>query len=322
MEPLLIIFFAILPAFIFLWLFIVLLDMRTDYACIWYGFVGGFGVYFLLDLLYPILGFLIPPPSDLYAYAAYISYLEAALLEEATKFLVGTLVLWWVAGPIKERDIVLVFLSVSCGYAAIENMGYFDFGEWYETALARTLTATPGHAFTGLVMGVLWYEATRRPSFLPYGLLALAVPIALHGTYNFSIFVQWELWEAEETLSYTTYAMWEGRFLLAMGLEWMVAHLLILRFIRTYRPTWRVDMRPFPSIGWYLFNALVHARGLWIGLATVYYLFGAGVVIVALMKEEPIIGAYGAYAILHGVVFHLVARRLKRQKQAMIITAR
>jgi len=72
---------------------------------------------------------------------------------------------------------------VGCGFATVENVMYV-FGHGYEVGILRMLTAVPGHAFDGVILGYFMGKAkfsARPEKFLIRGLL---IVIILHGTYN------------------------------------------------------------------------------------------------------------------------------------------
>ncbi len=87
-------------------------------------------------------------------------------------------------------DAVVYAVAVSLGFALWENIFYvFRFG--LGAALSRAVTAIPGHCSFGVFMGV-WYGREKKCDL--YGekagmyisrVLSLAVPILLHGTYDY-----------------------------------------------------------------------------------------------------------------------------------------
>ena len=89
-----------------------------------------------------------------------------------------------------QYDGVVYAVFVSLGFALWENIGYvLMYG--MQTAVARALTAVPGHACFGVFMGV-WYGVAKR--YALYGCereskrarwLCVIVPALLHGCYDF-----------------------------------------------------------------------------------------------------------------------------------------
>lgn len=89
-----------------------------------------------------------------------------------------------------QYDGVVYATAVSLGFALWENISYvtmYGFG----TALVRAVTAVPGHACFGVFMGVFYglakgrdYMGDRSLSKF-YSFLSVAVPVLLHGTYDY-----------------------------------------------------------------------------------------------------------------------------------------
>ncbi len=112
--------------------------------------------------------------------------------------------------------------AASLGFAALENVLYVaDSG--LGTALLRALTAVPSHAMVGAVMGYFLALSRFRPDRKRlFFTLALIVPIALHGLYDFPLMFS-SMGGAVETAFLTV---------LVLGVEyWVVATLL--RRVRT-----------------------------------------------------------------------------------------
>lgn len=102
-------------------------------------------------------------------------------------------------------DGIMYAVSISLGFAAFENLLYVA-ESGLSTAVARMFTAVPMHAMCGVLMGYEMGRAkfalspTERASYLRR---SLWVPIALHGAYDFLLFLKhpatvifalWVLW--------------------------------------------------------------------------------------------------------------------------------
>ena len=128
--------------------------------------------------------------EDDLGYLVLSNFLVVALSEEGFKFLLLRWRTWRSPNFNCQFDGVVYAVFVSLGFALWENIGYvamYGFG----TALARAVTAVPGHACFGVFMGV-WYGAARR--YANYGDLtgaricrrrALWAPVFIHGLYDF-----------------------------------------------------------------------------------------------------------------------------------------
>lgn len=117
--------------------------------------------------------------------AAYNAFVVAAFTEEVFKFL-ALYVLIWRNREFDERfDGIVYAVFVSLGFAAVENVMYvFSFGP--TTGLLRAITAVPAHALFGISMGYYFALSKFESSNTARNMFrALAVPILLHGIYDF-----------------------------------------------------------------------------------------------------------------------------------------
>ena len=129
-------------------------------------------------------------PEGSLAYNALFYFLIVGPAEEGFKYAVLRWRTWRSPEFNCQYDGVVFAVFVSLGFALWENIGYvLMFG--MQTAVARALTAVPGHACFGVFMGV-WYGIAKRWEL--YGdparskrarRLCVLVPAALHGCYDF-----------------------------------------------------------------------------------------------------------------------------------------
>ena len=127
--------------------------------------------------------------SDL-VYDAFLYFGVVAVSEEGFKFLLLHRRTWREPEFNCCLDGVVYAVFLSLGFALWENIRYvlaYGFG----TAIARALTAVPGHACFGVFMGA-WYGAAKREALagkrqksLRLRVLAFLVPCLLHGAYDF-----------------------------------------------------------------------------------------------------------------------------------------
>ena len=113
-----------------------------------------------------------------------------AVSEEGFKYLLLKLRTWKNREFNCQFDGVVYAVFVSLGFALWENIAYvlyFGMG----AAVARAITAIPGHACFGVFMGV-WYGVAKRCELAGYPAEskkarqnALWVPVLLHGAYDF-----------------------------------------------------------------------------------------------------------------------------------------
>jgi RsiW-degrading membrane proteinase PrsW (M82 family) len=121
------------------------------------------------------------------------AFAGAAVCEETVKYV---LVLLCMRRPAFDEpfDGMVYGVTVSLGFAALENIFYVagqgDSDAALKVAFLRALTAVPSHAATGAIMGFFLGLSHRRRSGRSVLLVAAwAAPVALHGAYDFILFV-------------------------------------------------------------------------------------------------------------------------------------
>ena len=87
-------------------------------------------------------------------------------------------------------DAIVYSVCVSLGFALWENIGYVAM-HGFGTAVLRAVTAVPGHACFGVLMGA-WYSASKEHEFYnrtgeyrKARRLTFWVPVAAHGLYDY-----------------------------------------------------------------------------------------------------------------------------------------
>ncbi len=125
-----------------------------------------------------------------YTSVAYTAFVVAAFTEELFKFIALYLVIWKSKEFNEKFDGIVYAVFVSLGFAAVENVMYvFQYG--HGAGISRALTAVPGHALFGVAMGYYFglaklSQKNKTKNFI----LALIVPIGLHGLYDFILMTQ------------------------------------------------------------------------------------------------------------------------------------
>jgi RsiW-degrading membrane proteinase PrsW (M82 family) len=116
-------------------------------------------------------------------------FLGAGIPEELFKFLVLRLFVWRQPHFDEPLDGVVYGATASLGFATLENILYVG-QHGLETAVLRALSAVPGHAFTGVVMGAFVGRARFAAPEQRAGLLwaGLGSAILLHGSYDLFLF--------------------------------------------------------------------------------------------------------------------------------------
>lgn len=113
----------------------------------------------------------------------FYAFAGVALVEEFCKF-------FFLKGFIYDNrefnepfDGIVYGGMVGCGFATLENITYiFEMG--YEVGILRLLTAVPGHAFEGMVLGYFVGRAKFCPRSVKYFTQGLVLVIVLHGAYD------------------------------------------------------------------------------------------------------------------------------------------
>lgn len=109
--------------------------------------------------------------------------------EELGKFFVLWIITWKNKHFNYSYDAIVYAVFVSLGFAAFENVGYV-FSNGVGTAIARMITAVPGHACFAVFMGFFYCKAKyaaitqKKGKCLSNILLAIFVPIVIHGIYD------------------------------------------------------------------------------------------------------------------------------------------
>lgn len=128
-------------------------------------------------------------PENAFQAALHKAFVQAAFAEEGFKML-AFMLLFWKSKDFNERfDGIVYAVFISLGFAAVENVLYVT-GNGWQTGVMRALTAVPGHALDGVVMGYFIgrakFDPLKRRVLLAY---ALIVPVLLHGAYDALLFL-------------------------------------------------------------------------------------------------------------------------------------
>lgn len=180
---------AIGPPLIVLLYFMVAARVPFDSDLIWpsfgFGACAAFPAIMAASLFETVVGY----GSGLYEISANQAFFGAAVPEELFKLIAVLCVCWQQLRELRPNQIFMLAIACACGFACFENIFYVvEGGGWYQTAITRSITAVPGHAFVGAVMGFCIVKAIRSSvSFLWWG-LSLILPIILHGAYDFFLF--------------------------------------------------------------------------------------------------------------------------------------
>ncbi len=122
--------------------------------------------------------------------AFYDSFIVAAFTEEFFKILVFFIFIWNNKNFNEKFDGIVYAVYISMGFATAENILYV-MQNGLGTGILRAFTAVPAHAVFAVTSGYFLARAKFKPSGKNSSLLlALLVPILLHGLYDFFILSQ------------------------------------------------------------------------------------------------------------------------------------
>lgn len=126
--------------------------------------------------------------------AAFEAFVVAGITEELFKFIALFILIWKHKEFDEKFDGIVYAVFISLGFAAIENVMYvYKLGA--NAGYTRALTAVPAHAIFGITMGYYFSLAKFKPDRRAYYLLlALVIPIFLHGVYDFILMSEMNLY--------------------------------------------------------------------------------------------------------------------------------
>jgi RsiW-degrading membrane proteinase PrsW (M82 family) len=151
-------------------------------------------------------------PNGGVVYDFLLYFVVVALSEEGFKYLLLKLRTWNSPHFNCQFDGVVYAVFVSLGFALWENIAYvLEYG--FGTAVARAITAVPGHACFGVFMGVYYGIAKRmdlageKDGSRAARRKALWIPVLLHGVYDFIASLESD-WMAILFLGFVIWMFW------------------------------------------------------------------------------------------------------------------
>lgn len=128
-------------------------------------------------------------PNETMTKAVILACFIVAPAEELGKYLILRIITWKNKNFNYSYDALVYAVFVSLGFAALENIGYV-FSNGLLTAIVRMLSSVPGHACFAVFMGFFYSKAkyaqltNKKGACARNILLAITVPILLHGVYD------------------------------------------------------------------------------------------------------------------------------------------
>ena len=145
-------------------------------ASVFFAMIAGFAGDYLISPLFD---------ENSVLWLAVDNFILTALIEEGGKYFVLKKTTWNSPHFNFTFDAVVYAVTVSLGFAALENI-FYVVGDTVSTAVMRALLSVPGHAIDGVFMG-FYYGLAKKTGIKGYLTKALVVPTLLHGFYDFTI---------------------------------------------------------------------------------------------------------------------------------------
>ena len=158
------------------------------------GVIAAVGAAVLEGILEPVASAVTGGPRSGLAYYGVLAFCVVGLSEELCKLVMLRLRTWKSPEFNYTFDAVVYASMVALGFAAFENVFYVLQGGM-ATAIARAILSVPGHLSWGILMGVFYGQAKvceRAGDTAGKNramLLALVIPVLLHGFYDLCAFM-------------------------------------------------------------------------------------------------------------------------------------
>ena len=190
-EPLFLLLAAVVPALLLMWYFHARDAYPEPPKVVWQTF--GLGVLSIVPAVLAALALeglveaAFGPFVNPWVAGLSTAFLGAAIPEDLAKFCVLYYFCLRHTAFDEPMDGLVYGVAASMGFAALENVLYV-WQDGFGLAVMRAFTAVPAHAMHGAIMGYflgLYHFLPERRGF--YLAMALALPIALHGAYDFPV---------------------------------------------------------------------------------------------------------------------------------------
>lgn len=175
---------SIAPAFIIMYIIYQHDTVKEPISMLVKAFFGGvLSIAITLIITYPILDIELNTGA---MKSFFDAFFKAGIPEELSKWLI----FYWLIRKAKDFDQyydgILYAIFISMGFALVENIMYV-FQNGMGTAIVRSIISVPGHMLFAIPMG--YYLSLSRfetgASARFHVFLSLAIPILLHGTFDF-----------------------------------------------------------------------------------------------------------------------------------------
>ena len=297
--------FALVPPFIFIFYFLSILRVFWKNELVWSGIGVGAGFGLLAAASSQILEALVPGTITIIEKNLLKAFLQVAIPEELAKLIAILLVGHTALKYEKAPAYLMLGAGVSLGFAALENLFYvIESPDWGDVNYRRAVSAVPGHAFTGIIMGWCVYRFRNiRP--VDMWLISLVVPALLHGAYDFPLFMlSADMETVSSGLSRQGY-MWF--FVSVVLLEGGIAYICIFNICGRETGPWPGIMFPLR------FAAIWSVVGIGYFLIALWFFFQSNLLF---SQQKPgfspdyqFTGGFSLFAFLHTLLFLALAIR-------------
>jgi len=142
----------------------------------------------------------------------YMSFIVAGLVEEGLKSLILIPNLLKEENFNEKLDGIIYSVFLSLGFASVENIIYIlyeDPTSAFEVGVIRSIISVPAHMMFGVIMGyyISKYKFTDCKSKKGNLILAIILPILLHGVFDFILMIQYR-WSIIVFIAYIVY-LWK-----------------------------------------------------------------------------------------------------------------
>jgi RsiW-degrading membrane proteinase PrsW (M82 family) len=186
------IFAALIPAIVIL-IYVYKQDKFPEpKKIVFKTFLFGCATVLAIDLFIPVLDNFSETNFTGDTYYFFDSFIRAAFLEEFFKSVV--LIFFCTRKSVFDEpmDGIVYGVAASLGFAAYENIDYVKYFSQktsiLDISLLRTFSAVPMHALCGVIMGFfITLSIFNKKNNYIFLILAIFVPVGMHGLYNFSL---------------------------------------------------------------------------------------------------------------------------------------
>jgi protease PrsW len=235
-EPLLRVFSffaAIVPPFVILVYFLTAVRIRVDADKVWESFGFGACVAFPVVVVAQIYEKTFGYGDGFLESSINHAFLGAAVPEETFKLIALLTLISSQLHTLKPSQVFTLSIAVACGFACLENVLYIvDNDNWHFVALMRSISAVPGHAFVGALMGFFAVKAAEGQYKGIYWALALILPILLHGLYDFPLFAISNFGKVADGPPTGFAWLFVLMFILVVIIEGVVAHICLSHILK------------------------------------------------------------------------------------------